>query len=376
MFLQAIDSRNFRNLRPGRIEFGPGLNVLCGENGVGKSNVLEVIYCVCTTRSFRGASPSEMARAGAEGFSILAEMEATGVAHRLEFRPGRGRREFFLDGKRTGLGEVISRFPVLVFSSRMLEVIRGGPRERRRFLDRAIASLRPTYLQELGQFHRVLAQRNRLVRQGAAGGERQAWDEHFAAAAAPVLVARRTIVRRIQEGLGIHASGFLPAELEVTLNYHPGVPLTDSEDPRAIQAAVQRELERGAGADRKAKHTRLGPHRDELTVLTAGHDAATYASAGQQRKILLALNLTILELHRESRGRPPLLLVDDLDAELDRDTTHRLLARLAGLQVVGASCRWDEAFSGMPGLRRFNVDAGDVKQLAVPGPAGSDTPRG
>jgi len=376
LFLQAIDSRNFRNLHPGRIEFGPGLNVLCGENGVGKSNILEAIYCVCTTRSFRGASPSEMAHAGAAGFNILAEMETTGVAHRLEFRPGPGRRELFLDGKRTGLSEVISRFPVLVFSARMLEVIRGGPRERRRFLDRAIASLRPAYLKELGQFHRVLAQRNRLVRHGAAGSERQAWDEHFAAAAAPILMARRTIVKRMQEGLEIHASGFLPAELEVTLNYHPGVPLSASDNLRGLQAGVQRELDRGAEADRRAKHSRLGPHRDEMTILTAGHDASTYASAGQQRKILLALNLTILELHRESRGRPPLLLVDDLDAELDRDTTHRLLARLEGLQVVGASCRWDEAFSVMPGLRRFNVDAGAVKCLELPASAGSDTPRG
>jgi DNA replication and repair protein RecF len=317
-----------------------------------------------------------MVRAGAEGFNILAEMEATGVAHRLEFRPGHGRRELFLDGRRTGLGEVIDRFPVLVFSARMLDVIRGGPRERRRFLDRAIASLRPAYLQELGQFHRVLAQRNRLVRQGAGSGERQAWDEHLAAAVAPILSARRRIVRRMQEGLGVHASGFLPAELEVTLNYHPGVPLTDSEDLREIEAGVQRELERGAEADRRAKHTRLGPHRDDMTILAAGHDASTYASAGQQRKIVLALNLTILELHRESRGRPPLLLVDDLDAELDRDTTRRLLARLEGLQVVGASCRWDETLSGMPGLRRFNVVAGAVKRLVIPEVAGSDIWRG
>jgi DNA replication and repair protein RecF len=370
LFLQAIDSRDFRNLQPGRIEFGPGLNVLCGENGVGKSNVLEVIYCVCTTRSFRGASPGEMARVGAEGFRILAEMEATGVAHRLEFQPGRGRRELFLDGKRAGLGEVISRFPVLAFSARMLEVIRGGPRDRRRFLDRTIASLRPAYLQELGQFHRVLAQRNRLLRQGAGTTERQAWDEQFAVAAAPILIARRSIVGRLRQGLGIHASGFLPAELEVTLTYRPGVPLADSEDPREVQAQVRRELARGADAEQRAKHTRIGPHRDEMTIQTSGHDASTYASAGQQRKIVLALNVTILELQRESAGRPPLLLVDDLDAELDRDTTHRLLERLDGLQVVGASCRWDEAFSGAAGLRRFAVDAGAVRQLALPGTGG------
>jgi DNA replication and repair protein RecF len=107
-----------------------------------------------------------------------------------------------------------------------------------------------------------------------------------------------------------------------------------------------------------------------MTIQTSGHDASTYASAGQQRKIVLALNVTILELQRESAGRPPLLLVDDLDAELDRDTTHRLLERLDGLQVVGASCRWDEAFSGAAGLRRFAVDAGAVRQLALPGTGG------
>ena len=370
MLLQAIDSRNFRNLQPGRIEFGPGLNVLCGENGVGKSNVLEVIYCVCTTRSFRGASPGEMARTGAEGFRILAEMEATGVAHRLEFQPGNGRRELFLDGKRTGLGEVISRFPVLVFSARMLEVIRGGPRERRRFLDRTIAGLRPAYLQELGQFHRVLAQRNRLLRQGSGGGERQAWDEQLAAAAAPVLLARRSIVRRLQDGLRTHGSGFLPAELEVSLGYRPGAPLGDAVDPREVQAEMRRELERSLDADLRARHTRIGPHRDEMTIQTAGHDAATYASAGQQRRIVLALNVTIVELHRESAGRPPLLLVDDLDAELDRDATHRLLERLEGLQVVGASCRWDGAFAATNGLRRFAVDAGAVTELALPGSGG------
>lgn len=380
MLLKALDSRDFRNLRPGRIVFGEGLNLLCGGNGAGKSNLLEAIYCVCTTRSFRGAAPSEMVRTGQPRFWVAAEIESSGTRHTLEVIQERGRREQRLDGKRIGLTEAIRRFPVLAFSSQMLEVVRGGPRDRRRFLDRGIVALRPGYLQELGEFHRVLLQRNRLLRRGAEGAEQRAWDERFAAAAAPILFARREFVGRLAAAVGLHGSDLLPAGLEVGLQYRPGSAIGEEDATiAAIAAAVLRELGRLAEGERRARHTLRGPHRDDLTILAAGREAGRYGSAGQQRSVLLALKVTRLELQREASSLLPLLLVDDLDAELDREASRRLLGRLAGLQAFGASCRWEGAAPPAFGERRFRVEAGAVEALdaarTAPGAAALDGTR-
>jgi recombinational DNA repair ATPase RecF len=286
LLLNHLTSTNFRNLAEETVSFHPRANILVGRNGQGKTNVLEAIYFLATTKSFRSTRVQPLFRFGAESVFVSGRLERGGLEKSLsvglEAAEGR-KRVLMVNGEKVTLGSYLEQMTVFAYSSARLDVLRGTPEERRRFLDRGIASVQPGYLTELTRYGRVLRQRNALLAEIAQGRESpvtlEAWDEELRRAAEPLHRARG-------------------------------------------EYAV---------------------HLAEELRLVEGRPAADVLSGGEQKMIVLFLKFAKIELYRRRQEGAPVFLLDDVDAELDLEILQDLLSRLPeATQVFATSAK--EAF--------------------------------
>jgi DNA replication and repair protein RecF len=336
--LEKLLIRDFRNLREVELAPGPRFNVVAGDNGQGKSNLLEAIDYLGTLESFRGAKAEELIGEHAAQADLLGHVSGDVLPHEHRIRLARaGRREVQLDGKRPrSRTSYMQALPVVLFHPGDLNLTLGSAEPRRAFLDRLLVRLDETYASALAAYTRALASRNRLLKQEQPNRKALiAYDELLASSGAVLGQARASLCEdlgpRVAEAFAeISATG--PA---VSLRYEPRVTPNVDSLLAALHAALDKDLARGFTAD--------GPHADELAVRLRGTRARRYASQGQHRAIVLALKVAELtELERRS-GHTPLLLLDDVSSELDADKSRRffsLLARLGG-QVFLTTTRPD-----------------------------------
>lgn len=298
---------DFRNLEPLDWRPGRGSHLLLGGNGAGKTSLLEAVYVVATTRSFRAAQIGDCVHHGSDSFRIHAEVE-TDRRSRLEVSWAAGKRERSLNGKVSPLADHLAALPVVAWTSAEAEVLIGAPKARRRFLDRGIVGARPAALEVLGRYREALRQKRQLLLQEGTGIE--IWNELMASLAAEVIQLRHEYTERLREVLltVLEESG-LPFP-PVDLRYRPS-PASGLEGAESIADSLDSVAER----ERRRQMPLLGPHRDELEILWGGHDIRRVASAGERK----SLSLLLLAAHGrtlEGMDRRPVYLLDDADAEL------------------------------------------------------------
>lgn len=367
MILRRVATRNFRNLADSEIELHPNANILVGDNGQGKTNLLEAIYFLATTKSFRTTRLAHLPRLGSTTTYVAGEVEdAAGIVRAISAGVSLGaerKRELLVNRQKTTLHDYLGFLPVFAYSAARLAIVRGGPDERRRFLDRGIASIRGGYLRDLTRFARALKQRNALLQQGGAVARRDldAWDAELVDAALPVAKARAAYsddlareTSRILAEHGYHVTGlridYQPSGFDGGLEAEVGL--------ASLRALRRRELSVG--------FTLVGPHRDGLDFTVDGAPAAEILSSGEVKMTVLFLKLAKIELYRERSGESPLFLLDDVDAELDLGIIERLLRHLIGrIQLVTTSPKdaFFERFSMGPN-RRFSLSGGRVELVA------------
>lgn len=346
MILRALATRNFRNLEPERLEFHPDANVFVGANGQGKTNLLEAIYFLSTTKSFRTTRVANLFRFDADHLFAEGVAEGDGIRKTLSIgieASSTRKRELLVNGQKSPLDQYVGQLPVIAYSAARLEIIRGAPDERRRFLDRGIASLRPGYLASLSKYQRTVEQRNALLRAVADGDEREssldAWDAELASTGAVVAAARAEFAAMLSSEFAKVVAEMRYHVDDLELRYEPsGAFLSDRSSVIAALGKL-RSRELGAG------FTIQGPHRDDLAFLIRGRDAAEVLSSGETKMTVLFLKLARVALYRERAGRKPLFIFDDVDAELDLPVIERLMSFLCrGVQLFASSAK-DEVLS-------------------------------
>ncbi len=328
MILEQVTTENFRNLASSPVDFHPAANIIVGRNGQGKTNLIEAIYFVATTKSFRTTRVSSLFRFGAPSVFVAGRVHRDSVTRTIsagfEAQESR-RRVLMINGERVTLPVYLRALTVFAYSAARLDIVRGAPEEKRRFLDRGIASIDPAYVEELSRYTRVLRQRNALLHAGSTASL-DAWDEEFVTVGAIVQNARAAYAREIAATLGnvISAYGYHIDRIE--LSYTPSVP-----DPRSRRHEM------------RARMSLSGPQRDVIEFLIDGRPAADVLSGGELKTIVLFLKFAKLEIFRRRFDEPPLFLLDDIDAELDLRILERLLTKLpASTQVFATSAK--EAF--------------------------------
>jgi DNA replication and repair protein RecF len=357
--------RDFRTYAAAEVQLGPGLTVVSGRNGAGKTNLLEAVYFACTGRSCRTGNERECVRFGAQLTRLDLRCEEAGDQHLLSvgFEPGEPKR-LRVDGAPVErLTDVDSRPLVSVFLPDRLELITGAPALRRAHLDQVIAALRPARAATRRAYSAALAQRNALVaalRAGRAGRDSMpAWDAELARHGVALMADRAAAVDELRPRFATHAAG-LGLSGDPELLYRPRSRAATAEQLAAeLAERLDSDVERG--------FTGHGPHRDELALRRDGRELRAYGSRGQQRLALLALLLAEREALEASRGAPPLMLLDDVMSELDAGRRARLVdLLLAGGQSLITTTdlahvpRADEA-----GVTRLAIAQGAVLQAAA-----------
>lgn len=344
MKLQRISPQNFRNLEPADIDFHPQANIVVGRNGQGKTNLLEAIYFLATTKSFRTARIASVVRFNAPNVFVAGALQRFGVEKTLSVGIETGetkRRVLLVNGERVPLTEYVNTMSVFAYSSARLEIIRGTPEERRRFLDRGIASVDPAYLELVSRYTRVLRQRNALLHGGTTSGL-ESWDAEFLELGGAIQRARAAYTEALARELDAIVSEHAYHVHGVRMNFKPSV----ADDLARIR---RHEL--------RARVSLVGPQRDLLEFTVDDRPAAEVLSGGEQKMIVLFLKFAKLALFRRRFDEPALFLLDDVDAELDLDVLQKLLSRLPSeTQVFATSAK--EQFLAV-------LEAGPHRRLVV-----------
>src|SRR6266849_338824 len=326
MRIARLRLRDFRSYIAADVRVGPGVTVVHGRHGAGKTNLLEALYVGCTGASWRTASDRELVRFGADVARIELDAEAEDGAHAFSvgLEPGK-RKRLRADGVAVDrLADVAARPLAAVFLPDRVDLVKGGPALRRAHVDQVVAALWPARAGTRRDYGRALAQRNALLAHGGPGAARSldAWDAELARHGAQLMADRAEAVAELAPRFAALAEE-LGLDGGAELSYRPRAKATDA-------TGLAAELRERRARDLERRFTAHGPHRDDLGLARAGRDLRPFGSQGQQRLAVLALLLAEREAIGEVRGTPPVMLLDDAMSELDTGRRERLVARLRG----------------------------------------------
>lgn len=363
MHVRSLRLTHFRNYPSLEVEFHPQLNLFLGANAQGKTNVLEALYCLSTTRSFRAAADEEMIQFGQEAGAIESELQREEGRERirLELRRGRNKTLVVNEKKQKKLSSLLGRLPAVVFSPDDLFLVKGGPSLRRRYLDVMMLQMDAGYLSHLQQYERALKQRNSLLRQRVPDLESQltVWDPPLAEHGAALMAKRSEISTKLSATAGQALRDLTGGAEEFEVRYEPS--LVFEKDESGLREKILAELLKVRREEMARGLSVVGPHRDDLGLWVNGQPLRKFGSQGQQRTGALALKLAQLSLLAEGCHTAPLVLFDDVMAELDEKRQAFFLNRLqqGGQAFLTGTASADFAAAASK-ARVFKVEAGQV----------------
>lgn len=337
MRIEALRLSSVRNLVPTHLEPSARFNVFAGDNGQGKTNLVEAVFVVATVRSFRTTQLSDLVGFGAERAHISAQVQSLGMTRVYDLEIAPGAKKVRIDGKAVRpLSKYFGDFNVVLFAPEDLQIPRGAPAERRRFLDRAVFNRRHDYLPAIQRYELTLKNRNAVLRKAAESGglARQlgdlldVYDEQLAELGCSVIAARVAYLEELGPLLVEAFSEITRTGLRAEIDYVwagqrasvAGVPSIEDQR-RMLREARPKDVARQA--------TTVGPHRDDLLFFLEAHDAGSFASQGQLRAMVLAWKTAELGLLTRQRQDAPILLLDDVSSELDAQRNRYLFEHLA-----------------------------------------------
>ena len=344
MVISRLWGFGFRNL--GSFEFRPGggVNILLGENGQGKTNLLEAVWLFCGAKSFRAARESEMVEFGGSGFEILLEFSGGGRENTagIKFAFGAGKSATLGGVKLGSVRELSDTFRAVVFSPEHLGLVKGGPRERRQFLDVSLGQAYPKYAKVIEGYERILRHRSCLladISRGRCSADMlDVWDEWLCGYGGYITWMRERYITKLA-GYAAKAYGNLSGGSEqFCAVYLPGCGKLTGSGRSEITKQLSGAILESRKEDIRTGRTLIGPHRDDIEILLDLKAARSFGSQGQQRSCVLALKLGEYKILEESIGHPPIVLLDDVLSELDENRRQKLLSGMGDGQIIITSC--------------------------------------
>ncbi|MGD8373739.1 MAG: DNA replication and repair protein RecF [Candidatus Woesebacteria bacterium] len=326
MAYSSLSLKNFRSYVDYFVDFSPGVNIVVGQNGSGKTNLLEAVYVLSYGSSFR-VSDKEMVKNDAQWFRVdgVYDEQRRILTYKQEGKPA---KQFTLDGVKNQRLMYAQRVPLVLFEPNELRLLNGSPQRRRDYLDVLIGRLWPAAGRCKGQFERALLQRNNMLKQAAEYSSKTlddqffVWDIKLAEYAQAVVQNRLKVVDIWNGQLSELYSSLAGTNYSVKVDYKTDILAQDYKQQfiAKLNESRQKDIYRG--------YTSVGPHRDDYTVILNGSDAAVSASRGEVRCLVLAIKMIELNLLKDLSERKPILLMDDVFSELDA-SRRQALAKLA-----------------------------------------------
>jgi len=347
------------------LEFANSMNLIVGDNAQGKTNLLEAIYFLSTARSHRTHLDDELIQHGADWFYLRGCLISglTDTVVEISNVIG-GRKRVKINGKiQPKISHLIGQTNVVMFSPESLALVKGAPADRRKFLDILISQISPTYLHQLQTYQLILKQRNELLKQikdkHATNDLLAPWDEQLLEAGAGLMRKREEVIARLALFARKRHGELTNSEEYLDIGYKKSFECTNSED---LISCYRNALSQSLYADTLRGSTSSGPHRDDLTVLINNFDAKRFGSQGQHRTATLSLKLAELELIRDEVDELPIVLLDDVASELDRNRATFLFNLLDKLnvQVFATTTQLDNLCVNLSECAIFRVKSGTV----------------
>jgi len=357
LYVKSLDLLNFRNYEKLSLTLDPGINIFYGANAQGKTNILEAVYLAGTSKSHRGTRDRDMIRMGESEAHIRMHVDKNDSDYRIDMHLRKNKSKGIAIGgvpiRRAG--ELFGIVNIVFFSPEDLNIIKNGPSERRRLVDRILCEIDRIYMSDLTQYGKCLNQRNRLLHDlyfnPSLESELPVWDEQLVNYGCRIIAKREEFVRMLEDiASEIHTE--LTGEKEkLTLVYEPNVTVEEFAD----------KVARSRDADRKIKSTTVGPHRDDVCIKVNDMDLRLYGSQGQQRTTAISLKLSEIRIIEERIRNKPVLLLDDVLSELDRDRQNYLLGNIRDIQTLITCTGLDEFVQNrFEADRTFRVVNGEI----------------
>jgi DNA replication and repair protein RecF len=368
MIIKQLTLHNFRNYEEQQVEFDSGVNVFVGENGQGKTNALEAIYLLAVGKSHRTSKDQDLIRHGND-HSVVGAVVTTGQREiKLQVEFGVAGKKAQVNGVlQTKMTQFVGRFQVVLFAPEDLQLVKGGPALRRRFIDMELGQTHARYLHHLSQYQRTLQQRNALLKQPTLDSDYlAAFDEQLIQHGCEVIRRRQRFIAQMREIARDIYREISDEREQFDLRYHSSVAPSlgmDAEEAD-LASAFRSQLRAKQAADLHLGYTSVGPHRDDLGLFLDDRPVQSFASQGQQRTIALSLRLAEIELIRREVGEYPVLLLDDVLSELDDSRQKNLLLSMSDKvqTIVTTTGLYHLAERLGPRWRLFHVRSGIIQK--------------
>ncbi|MFI6822993.1 DNA replication/repair protein RecF [Micromonospora sp. NPDC050187] len=376
MYVRRLELVDFRSYERVGVDLEPGANVLVGANGVGKTNLAEALGYVATLDSHRVATDAPLVRLGAESAVIRCAVvhEGRELLVELEIVPGKANRARLGRSPARRARDVLGALRLVLFAPEDLELVRGDPAERRRYLDDLLVLRQPRYAGVRADYERVVKQRNALLRTaylarktgGSRGGDLSTlavWDTHLAGHGAELLAGRLELVAALTPHITKAYDAVAAGRASAGIAYRPSVELREAvPDRTTLTEALTTALAEARTAEVERGTTLVGPHRDDLALTLGPLPAKGYASHGESWSFALALRLAAYDLLR-SDGIEPVLVLDDVFAELDAGRRERLAGLVGGAAQLLVTCAVDDDVPVALRGARYQVGEGTVRRV-------------
>ncbi|MBJ6745742.1 DNA replication/repair protein RecF [Streptococcus sp. 121] len=362
MWLKELEIHQFRNYTDVKLQFTPGLTVFLGQNAQGKTNLLEAIYFLALTRSHRTRLDKELTQFDTDNFRLQGLLSKLTGTLPLEITwTSKGRMTKVNHLKQAKLSNYIGHMNVVLFAPEDLQLVKGSPSLRRKFIDMDLGQIKPTYLAELSQYQHILKQRNTYLKSGQSMDSNylDVLDEQLAQYGARVIQHRlqflsnlEAVARTQQEHLS-HDREFLTIQYESSVDLQSDLQYLVKNLIDALQEKRQKDI--------KKRTTSVGPHRDDVRFFLNEMDAK-FGSQGQQRSLILSLKLAEIQLIKDVTRESPILLLDDVMSELDNQRQTRLLEAISGdIQTFLTTTSLDHLQDLQIDLQIYNIHNGTIK---------------
>ncbi len=360
MFIKSLSLNNYRNYDNADIHFSEGINILYGDNAQGKTNVLEAIYMLATTKSHRGNKDREIIRFDCDESHIRAEVKKFDLEHRIDMHlrksKSKGVAIDMVPIRKSA--ELMGLVNIILFSPEDLSIIKNSPSERRRFMDMELCQLNKIYYSNLSNYNKILNQRNNFLKQLYYDKNQidmlDIWDSQLVDYGIKIIKDRNNFINMLNEIiLDIHKKLTSDKE-ELIISYDKDV----SESSFSKEIILKRDM------DLRYQSTQIGPHRDDLSFQVNGMDVRKFGSQGQQRTVALSLKLAEISLVKKIINDNPILLLDDVMSELDSTRRDALLSYINNIQTIITCTGYDDFIKERLSIDRiYKVSQGAIQQV-------------
>jgi DNA replication and repair protein RecF len=373
MFLQNIRLKNFRNHRELYLEFGEKANVILGDNGEGKTNLLEAISYISLTKSFYASSDSVVALIGSDVFEIDADIfsDKNNIFHvHIGYDTTTSEKVFIINKKRIEpFSSIIGKFPLVFLSPDNSSITFGGPAERRKFLDLVISQSNLQYFEALSEYRKVIRHRNKIltdlkIAKNGPPGLLEAWNEQLVVLGSKLILKRYYFVREFQEYISASYYNLVDVKEIPSIEYFPSFALEQEITLESITEKFKKELADKSTEEMRFGSTLVGPHRDEVIFKINNLDLRSFASQGQHKTFLVALKIGEFFYLKERCSENPVFLLDDVFAELDDQRSKHMLKLIESLSqtfITSTNCGiFDKALTFHGQNKKFFIKAGQI----------------